>query len=535
MKKRNSIVLGLAFLGALVSFVPSEAAYRIPPAPADHAPHDILDRTILDKGVKAYRQGDYEKALSYFYMADSMGHKKAGRYIGLCYENGQGLPKDYRKAREWYEKSANNDDITSMYRLGQMYEKGEGVPVDDAKAAAWYKKSSYRTDIIGAPALAALARLYAEGKGVPESRENAVELYELADTAGYAPAHAALTALLGKEPDVHTPRVVTDQVSEGSSRDLADGVTDIDVSHIWNPVESIDFSSHHNVLIRNSDGTTVPMDEAWYEVKQIAPNTWQIRSDGDYCYLLAGDTMAVMIDCGYGAGNIRKEAEKIAGKPVKYVINTHYHFDHTANDAYFDPAFMSPISVPYATLPYASFTGIDFPRDYPVITVKDGYKLNLGNRELTILAFPHPNHAQGGIAILDPTSRILFTGDEFLFPNKIVLNITLPEFAENMKHLGTVRSLFNTMYGGPGEKDGSVFDAYYEAAMRGIMPDLSYEPSTSSNGPKPAASTGSGTIIYDRGRVRPGDSATVSPEKTLPGERETYTWNGFTVDFAKSR
>lgn len=533
MKKQKVVICGLALLGALVSFAPSGASYQIPPAPADHSPHKLLDRTILDKGVKAYHQGDYEKALNYFYIADSMGHKKAGRYIGLCYENGQGLPKDYRKAREWYEKSANNDDITSMYRLGQMYEKGEGVPVDYGKAAAWYKKSSYRTDFIGAPALTALARLYAEGKGVEKSRDNAVELYELADKAGYAPAHDALTALLGEEAEVHTPRVVTEQVSEGSDRDLVDGVTNIDVSHIWTPVTSIDFSSHHNVLIRNSDGTTVPMDEPWYEVHQIAPDTWQIRGDGDYCYLLSGDDIAVMIDCGYGAGNIRKEAEKIAGKPVKYVINTHYHFDHTANDAYFDAAFMTAVSVPYATRPYASFSGIDFPRDYPVITVKDGYKLNLGNRELTILAFPHPNHAQGGIAILDPKSRILFTGDEFLFPSKIVLNITLQDFAENMKHLETVRPYFDTMYGGPGEKDGSVFDAYYEAAMRGIMPDLTCEPSVSSNGPKPTSSGDTGTIIYDRGRVRPGDSATISPEKTLPGERESYTWNGFTVDFAR--
>lgn len=128
---------------------------------------------------------------------------------------------------------------------------------------------------------------------------------------------------------------------------------------------------------------------------------------------LAGDKLAVMIDCGYGAGNIRAYAQALTDKPVKYVINTHYHFDHTANDAYFDAVFMTKESIPYATVPYDSFKGIDFPRDYPVITVQDGYKLNLGNRELTILTVPHPNHAIGDIAILDPTRRILYTGDSF--------------------------------------------------------------------------------------------------------------------------
>ena len=130
--------------------------------------------------------------------------------------------------------------------------------------------------------------------------------------------------------------------------------------------------------------------------------------------------------------------------------------------------------------------------------------------------------------------RTDFIGDEFLFDNKIVLNITLPEFAENMEHLEKVRSSFDTLYGGPGKKDGSVFDRYYEAAIYGILPDLACEPSkTSGHGPKKAAMDASGRIIYDRGAVRPGDSAAVNPEKTVPGDRETYTWNGFTVDFPK--
>ena len=55
--------------------------------------------------------------------------------------------------------------------------------------------------------------------------------------------------------------------------------------------------------------------------------------------LLADDEFAVMIDCGYGAGNIRAYAQTLTDKPVKYVINTHYHFDHTANDAYFDQLY----------------------------------------------------------------------------------------------------------------------------------------------------------------------------------------------------
>ena len=268
------------------------------------------------------------------------------------------------------------------------------------------------------------------------------------------------------------------RVSPGMDNDIVDGVTQIDTSSYWTPVKSIDFSAKHDVLIKNSDGSYSPMDEAHFETTQIDSGTWQIRSDGDYCYLLEGDKIAVMIDCGYGAGNIREYAQTLTKKPVKYVINTHYHFDHTANDAYFDAAFMTAVSVPYATVPYDSFQGVSFPRNYPVITVTDGYKLNLGNRELKILTLPHPNHALGGIAILDASHRILFTGDEFLLPSKVDLNISLQDFAENMEHLNQYRSQFDVLYGGPGEKDGTVFDAYYKAAMYGISPDMKYTVST---------------------------------------------------------
>jgi len=43
----------------------------------------------------------------------------------------------------------------------------------------------------------------------------------------------------------------------------------------------------HDVMIKNDDGTEVPMDQPYFESEQILPDTWKIRNDGDYCYLLA--------------------------------------------------------------------------------------------------------------------------------------------------------------------------------------------------------------------------------------------------------
>ena len=77
------------------------------------------------------------------------------------------------------------------------------------------------------------------------------------------------------------------------------------------------------------------MDEPWFEAEQIAPNTWKILSSGDFSYLVVGDNEGISIDTGYGAGNIREYLQTLTDKPVRNVINTHHHFDHTASNSYF--------------------------------------------------------------------------------------------------------------------------------------------------------------------------------------------------------
>ena len=77
---------------------------------------------------------------------------------------------------------------------------------------------------------------------------------------------------------------------------------------------------------------------------------------------------------------------------------------------------MSAATKPLATIPFPSFAGIDFPRDYPVQIVGDGDVIPLKGREL--LVFEIPDHAVGSLAFLDRKERILFSGDEFMLMGK---------------------------------------------------------------------------------------------------------------------
>lgn len=227
-------------------------------------------------------------------------------------------------------------------------------------------------------------------------------------------------------------------------------------------MNEIDFSSKHHILLEDEDGVCVPMDEPYFRVKQIDPGTWRILSDGDYSYLLEGDDEAIVIDSGYGAGNIRAFCQTLTDKPVSRIVNTHDHFDHTANNSYFDLAYMSAETKPLATIPFPSFEGIDFPRDYPVEIVDDGDVIPLKGRDLLVIKIP--DHAVGSIVLLDRAHRMLFSGDELGMPQGKPLQGSVARWAGYMEKLTEYRSDYDTIWGGGGEVDVDIVGKYLENA-----------------------------------------------------------------------
>ena len=64
--------------------------------------------------------------------------------IGLAYYFGKGVKQDYKKASEWYLKSANSTgkrSQVSQYNLATMYLNGDGVDIDISKAKYYANKA----------------------------------------------------------------------------------------------------------------------------------------------------------------------------------------------------------------------------------------------------------------------------------------------------------------------------------------------------------------------------------------------------------
>jgi uncharacterized protein len=127
-------------------------------------------------GMDAYKNGDYATALRELRPLAEKGFIGAQFNLGQLYANGQGVPQDYVKARQWWEKAAVLGDVEAAANLGTLYLNGQGGIRDDQKALGWFRRSATHGD---AMALTNLGLMYEHGNGVPQDVVLALKWYIL--------------------------------------------------------------------------------------------------------------------------------------------------------------------------------------------------------------------------------------------------------------------------------------------------------------------------------------------------------------------
>jgi uncharacterized protein len=91
-------------------------------------------------------RSDYTAALKVWLAKAKAGDPKAQTYVGEIYEKGLGVPPDYEKAAQWYQKAAAQGYASAQMNLGFLYERGLGVKQDFAMAKKWYQKAAGLTE-----------------------------------------------------------------------------------------------------------------------------------------------------------------------------------------------------------------------------------------------------------------------------------------------------------------------------------------------------------------------------------------------------
>ena len=226
-------------------------------------------------------------------------------------------------------------------------------------------------------------------------------------------------------------------------------------------MEPLDWSRFNDILIEDENGEIQPMSQPYFKAKKIAEGTWQVLSDGDYSYLIEGEDEAIVIDAGMGAGNIRAFCQTLTSKPIYRMLLSHCHWDHTCNCYLFDAVYMSETSYIRRSEPIGEFAerGMNLPSDYPVVFIKEGDEIDLGNRKLEVYAISE--HALGSLQFLDRKNRILFCGDE-LNGNFFDSRISVETSFRNVCQWKSFRDAYDVLAAGNGLHDAVYVDRYYE-------------------------------------------------------------------------
>lgn len=230
-------------------------------------------------------------------------------------------------------------------------------------------------------------------------------------------------------------------------------------------VEPINATSwaYMKLLRENSAIKSVHPVDPYKEVYRIRDNVYAIYAEsadgmGDpWMYLINGPEKAMLIDTGFGIGDLRGLCRELVGDREIIVVNTHPHYDHAYGNSQFDRVYIHEYDAPGLReldghiwdylfqddgLPiWSEFDRDDIIpwKDYEIIGVPDGYTWDLGkNYEVELIHLG--GHTPGSSAFLDKTGRNLFCGDDFV-SMRVMLGGRRP--GQAYAEFGTVRGFRN--------------------------------------------------------------------------------------------
>lgn len=172
---------------------------------------------------------------------------------------------------------------------------------------------------------------------------------------------------------------------------------------------------------QNQDFSKVEM-----KVTKVNGNIYMLEGAGGNIGASVGEDGIVIVDDQYAplADKIRAALKGITDKPLRFVINTHYHGDHTGGNALFqkDAPILAQDNVrkrmeqgtAAGNLGKITMQMPAQPKEaLPIITFEHDVTVHLNGEDIRALHFPS-GHTDGDSIIFFPKSNVVHMGDDFV-------------------------------------------------------------------------------------------------------------------------
>lgn len=194
--------------------------------------------------------------------------------------------------------------------------------------------------------------------------------------------------------------------------------------------------------------------------EKLSPVITRIRDGSDVCeYLIEGSRRALLIDTGYGIGDLKGYVETLTDKPYDVCI-THGHVDHASGAAQFGKVHMHPADAKvferHCTVQFRkemlAERGItpedsEFQpqRTEPFLPLNDGDTVDLGG--VTVRWIAVPGHTPGTIIPLIEEERTIMFGDACGVGVLLALEESLPveTYLHSLERLKTFEPRYDTV------------------------------------------------------------------------------------------
>ena len=159
-------------------------------------------------------------------------------------------------------------------------------------------------------------------------------------------------------------------------------------------------------------------------VSHLSDDLYLVSGVGGNAAILKTSEGAVIVDTmllTYQGERLKETAERLTGKPVVMIINTHYHLDHTRGNPAFDVG--TRVIATSRTLHHLQVTDAEYFEGFenlmPNETFKETRRITIGDKNLTLI-HPGRGHTDGDLVVLFEEESVLHAGDLFfnrLYPS----------------------------------------------------------------------------------------------------------------------